>query len=466
MSDPAMTNSEISGELLITVYIPNYNYACYIERAVRSVLDQTLQSFELIIIDDGSTDNSKEVLERFIDLQRVSIIYQDNQGLLKTSNNALGLARGKYIMRLDADDYLDPHALEILAGAMERNPEVGLVFPDYFVVDEQCNVIEFTRRHEFENVSLLDQPAHGACTLIRTDAIRSLGGYNEQYSCQDGYELWLRFVKQFPVQNVNLPLFYYRKHNKSLTQNEERILKTRSLILEEAAKRDGKQIEKVIGIVPVRGSSIDSESVPLRKLGDKSLIDWTLNAAIDSNRLSQIVVTTPDDEVLKYVSNKFKDKVIPHKRSLELARINSGIEDTLTEAVESVGFSMLERSAVVVLYVESPFKKAYQIDSLIHVMEVFDTDCVLAVRPERDSFYRHKGAGLEPLYNSGVLRLEREVLFRDTGQMLAVRGSFLSSQKNIPGGKIGHLIVDPISAIRVGTNLEWEIAEMSLRCVK
>ena len=90
---------------LVTVYITNFNYGKFIKQAIESVLMQTEQSFELIIIDDGSTDNSKEIIEKYKDLKNIRIVYQKNKGLNVTNNIALRAARGKYIVRLDADDY-------------------------------------------------------------------------------------------------------------------------------------------------------------------------------------------------------------------------------------------------------------------------------------------------------------------------------------------------------------------------
>ena len=91
----------------VTVYIANHNYGRYLDQSIRTVLNQTMQDFELIIIDDGSSDNSKEVIAKHADDEKIIVIFQQNKGLNVTNNIALRTARGKYIMRLDADDYLD-----------------------------------------------------------------------------------------------------------------------------------------------------------------------------------------------------------------------------------------------------------------------------------------------------------------------------------------------------------------------
>ena len=96
---------------LITIYITNHNYGKYIKQSIESVLNQTYKNFELIIIDDGSTDNSKNVIEKYTNNKKVKIIYQNNKGLTVSNNIAIKISQGKYITRLDADDWLDPNFL-------------------------------------------------------------------------------------------------------------------------------------------------------------------------------------------------------------------------------------------------------------------------------------------------------------------------------------------------------------------
>lgn len=198
---------------LISVYITNHNYDKYLKQSIESVLDQTFQDFELLIIDDGSTDNSREIIEQYRDHPKISIIYQNNKGLNITNNIAMRASNGKYLMRLDADDFLEKEALEKMSSALESDGELGLVFPDYYYVDAEGNRTGIEQRHNFEKeVSLYDQPAHGACTMIRLQFLKELGGYNESFTCQDGYDLWIKFITHHKVSNINIPLFSYRRH--------------------------------------------------------------------------------------------------------------------------------------------------------------------------------------------------------------------------------------------------------------
>ena len=212
----------------ITVYIPSYNYAHFIDDAIESVLKQTYQDFELLIFNDGSTDNTEEVLKKYETNPKIKIIHQENIGMPKTCNKALNMAQGDYIIRLDADDIFDENILLILAKNLDQKPEIGLVYPDYFEIDEKGVFKEVIMRKKLgEEAKLLDLPAHGACTMIRKKYLKDVGGYNEQIKCQDGYDLWIRFIQKYKPYNINLPLFYYRKHSESLTAQSKKILDTR-----------------------------------------------------------------------------------------------------------------------------------------------------------------------------------------------------------------------------------------------
>ncbi len=444
---------------LVTVYITNHNYGRYVEQAIQSVLRQTLRDFELIIIDDGSTDNSREIIARYADHAQIVTIFQQNKGLNVTNNIALRAARGRYLMRLDADDYLDENALMVLAGVLERNPDVGLVFPDYFLVDESGAVLEVVRRHDFDQVTLLDQPAHGACTMIRRESLLEMSGYDESLRCQDGYDLWIRFIQHHRVQNVNLPLFYYRQHPGSLSRSEERILSARGQIISRQAQQNGRRLS-AIAVIPVRGPQLDPASTALRPLGGRPLIDWTLQAALEASRIAHVIITTPDEAILAHVEAKADPRIVTVKRDRELALPNTHIEDTLFHALAVYTQRFPTPDVLAVLYIESPFRGARHIDAAIDLLELFNTDSVIGVRPETDEFYQHDGNGLKPLRQSRLLRLERDELYRRAGQMHVVRRAFLEAQRQVVGGVVGHVVLDAQAAWRLRSEWEWGVAEM------
>lgn len=443
---------------LVTVYITNFNYGKFIKQAIESVLMQTEQSFELIIIDDGSTDNSKEIIEKYKDLKNIRIVYQKNKGLNVTNNIALRAARGKYIVRLDADDYFSPNALELLLEKLESDSMLGMVFPDYFLVDTQGEVLERQKRHDFDNeVKLFDQAAHGACTMIRVQFLREIGGYDESFSCQDGYELWVKFTSKFKVSNINEPLFYYRKHGKNLTSNEERILDTRATINSKYVKKFNKEI-KSVAIIPVRGEGNDIYKLPF---GNHTLLEEKINQALESNFITKVIVTSPDENIKQLINDKYEnlDKVSFFYRDKSKTRINVDLNSTLELIVKK--FKNLDFKAITILAIEFPFLKPSKIDDAINTMVLFDADSLISVRNTNKLLFRHNGRGMNPILGmEKFTKMEREMLyFHSGGISVSTRKNFEKNNKML-SGKVGHILLDQKSAFEINTEFDMKIATL------
>ena len=223
---------------LVTVYILNHNYKDYLDEAISSVLNQTYSNLDIIIIDNGSSDNSREILDKYRDSKKnIRIIEQDNVGLVAANNIAIEKAKGKYIIRLDADDYFHPDAISILVKTLEDSPKAVLAFPDYFEISITGSILKRIQRFNFnDQVSLHNMPAHGACTLIKLDVLKSIGGYDTSFDRQDGYYLWMKLiVGGYEVTNVNQPLFYYRQHPSSLSKDLSKLYTIRSQVIKKIA---------------------------------------------------------------------------------------------------------------------------------------------------------------------------------------------------------------------------------------
>ncbi len=461
-SQKIISKRESHDDPLITVYVTNFNYADYIEQSIESVLAQTYHNFELIIIDDGSTDHSREIISRYIERSNVRVIFQENKGLIATSNIAVHAAQGRYVMRLDADDYLDGNALLVLVNAIEQSDDIALVFPDYYYVDAGGQVTGQERRHNFQTqVTLLDQPAHGACTLIRRDCLLEVGGYSGEFTCQDGWDLWLKLTENYSVRNVNLPLFYYRRHSDNLTNDTDRLLETRAEIYKSHAKKTKRPVLKVIAVLPVRGPRIEKDSQVLAKLGDKLLIDWSVDAVLSSEMVSELIVTTPDQDVIDHLADKYGDKITIVYRDKNDALENISYAPAVKAAIERRKTSSFD--VVLELTAESPFRNTSYIDKAINVMRVHDVDKVLGVCPDDSKFYRHKGAGLEKLGNDrdvNALRYEREYLYRQCGGIMLAKKHCYSASHNSEAEKKGHIILSDKAATRVRDFFENKVAEL------
>jgi len=120
------SDAPISTAALVSVVLPAYNCPAYLGMAIKSILDQTFENYEFIIIDDGSTDNTPEIIQTFID-PRIRFFQQQNQGLAATLNRGIELARGKYIARMDQDDISMPERLAKQVKYLDSHPECGMI---------------------------------------------------------------------------------------------------------------------------------------------------------------------------------------------------------------------------------------------------------------------------------------------------------------------------------------------------
>lgn len=445
---------------LVSVYITNYNYERFIEESIESVFSQSMVDWELIIIDDGSTDNSKEIIERYRANEKVTIIYQQNKGLNITNNVAMRVARGKYLMRLDADDYLAPDALEKMTSILEADDELGLVFPDYFYVDAEGHITGEEKRHNFEKeVSLYDQPAHGACTMIRLSFLKKIGGYNESFTCQDGYDLWLKFITHYSVRNVTEPLFYYRRHGSNLTTNEERILETRRAI--KKTFLDLHSVENSgIMIIPARNTRIKGQSIPL--FGDESgnLLTRKVETGLGAKTISRVYVISEDNDILNFARQHYKheDRVKVLERPAQLAGPNQTLGATVQLAVDHAGSEAYAFQYVMTAALDFPFVDSEILDDVINTIELFKSDSVLSLRPDNKMYYRHTGHTLEPILDQEKFtKLEREALYRAAGGVMAsTRESFVKHGK-INAGVMSYVMVDETSAFGIFSEFDFRI---------
>ncbi len=442
-------------EPLITIYITNHNYGKYIKQSIDSVLNQTYQNFEIIIIDDGSTDNSKNIIEKYKNDKKVRIIYQNNKGLTVSNNIAIKVCKGEYITRLDADDWLDPNFLKIMIDTAINNKNSAMIFCNYYLTNSKGQVIDQFYRHEFKKVKLMDQPAHGACSLIKTKILKEIGGYDEQFNCQDGVDLWFKIIRKHKVNNVNLPLFYYRQHNKSLTKNVENIYKTRDRILSKHTKNK-ETFNNILAIIPVRGENYGEREVALKKINKIPIIQKLIIELQKTPHIKKILVSSPDQEILKNVNKKFRNKVIIHKREAKFARLNTSINETLISSIKKVKTKKFRPDLILVVNVVCPFLNHQNFESAINLIKIFNTDEVIAVKKENDNFYYHNGKGLKSFQNNNNLSLEREEVFREIGGMHLIKTQRIGKKNNT----IGHIFLNDKSSFKIKSNKDIILADI------
>ena len=446
---------------LLTVYITNYNYGKYIKQSIESVLVQTFQDFELFIIDDGSVDDSKEIIEQYRNNPKINIIYQQNKGLNVTNNIAMRASVAKYIMRLDADDFLTPDALEIMVSTLENDTDLGLVFPDYYYTNDDGIITGEEIRHDFDkDVSLFDQPAHGACTMIRLENLRMLGGYNESFTCQDGYDLWIKFIMHYKVTNINKPLFYYRRHGNNLTGNEERILSTRKKIKETYVESFKLITPKTVAIIPVRNTFINKINWPLYKNSNhNTILELALEKLENSKKIDWIVVTSSDKEILDFIESKKTNfsKLLIIKRPFQLSKSGETLNSTFNFILDTLFQKQIYPEAILSFSLDYPFVTTDIVDDAINTLTIFKADSLISVRLDNKMYFQHTGHGLIPILEQDKFtRLEREALYKSHGGIMLSKVDNFKKNGKILTGKIGHIIVD--EKVSFGVFTEWDFS--------
>lgn len=446
----------------VTVYIASFNYGKYIREAIESVLRQSYDSWELIVIDDGSSDETPSVLRQYQEMSRVRIFTNDrNEGLTRTSNKAISLAQGEYVVRLDADDYFDENALLVMTHVLDTRPEIALVYPDYYVVSEDGEIIRLERRSKVDlEVELLDLPAHSACSMLRKSHFLELGGYNETIRWQDGYDLWIRLIQKYPVYNVNLPLFYYRRHHGSLTTYTDRILKTRHQIKRDFVEKNNYPKLSMLAIIPVRGVEVmNGTPLALRPIARKPLMDYTIETAIASAVFDRIVVTSDDNDVISHASSNYPVQTVYRDR--ELARPHSPIEPTVLHTLKTLKDEGFTPDAVALLFVNSPLREARHIQMAVDALQIYDCDSVISVREDDSYFYRRGKHGLESLVKERKLRQERDIFYADTGAVGISKTSVITPESFF-GRRTGHIIMTKEESFQIDSEFEFWLVEQIL----
>jgi len=216
---------------LVSVLVPCYNYANFVGEALTSVLEQDYPNFELIVVDDGSTDDSASVIERTIEAskpgsraRRVLFVKQENQGVSAALNTALALAEGEFVATFDADDIMPQGRLAVQAAYLSEHPEVGCLGGVAIRIDEQGALLpkkdkkREVRRYDFDRALAEALVVGGNIAVYRRDAMIAVGGYDPAIRVQD-FQMTLKIAHEGYFVDI-LPeiVTLYRKHPDSLSK--------------------------------------------------------------------------------------------------------------------------------------------------------------------------------------------------------------------------------------------------------
>ena len=197
-----------------SIIITNYNNAPFLGRAIRSCLKQT-EKAEVVVVDDCSTDDSQTIMYEFGDkIQRVFL--SENTGVAHASNEGIKASSGDYIMRVDSDDYINPHTVSIFSQVLEWNKDIGFVYGDLLTVDNREKI---TGRIDINTLDLLLR--YGAGIMFRKSYLEAIGLYNKKLRNAEDYDLIKRYIKNWDGFHLPLPLYRHRRHENNMTNDEE-----------------------------------------------------------------------------------------------------------------------------------------------------------------------------------------------------------------------------------------------------
>lgn len=231
-------------EPTVTVAIPVYNAELYLREALESVLSQSYEDFEVIVINDGSTDGSLAILREYeASDSRVRVISRDNMGLITTLNEIIDNARGDYIARMDADDICMPDRFERQIKFLKENPQVVCVGSKTLLIDDRGYPI--CPFHESKDHLAADAANMAGKTsichptaMMRREAVIRVGGYHKKYKHAEDIDLWLRLAETGEIYSMGEILLKYRQHLDSIGYREtEAQLNSIRMAIEDAMVR-------------------------------------------------------------------------------------------------------------------------------------------------------------------------------------------------------------------------------------
>ena len=205
-----------SKSLKISVVVPAWNEATRIERSLASILSQTMQDFELIVVDDGSADETSTVAETVLaGRPNAKVLRKTNGGTGSALNLGFRMARGEYLTWWSADSWVEPNWLEVLNACLDQNPEVVMAYGDWMSFDEVTGTTQTNPVPEYDKNLLRKRCFVGPCWLFRGSAKKAAGEYLEE-PCED-YDMHLRLSEVGPFKRVPHVLGTWRNHPMNVT---------------------------------------------------------------------------------------------------------------------------------------------------------------------------------------------------------------------------------------------------------
>jgi glycosyltransferase involved in cell wall biosynthesis len=450
---------------LFTLYIISQNYGKFVDQAIQSVVEQSFADWELFLIDNGSNDNSYEIMNRYTPYSNIECLQVDDLSIAKIANLVISKARGKYIMRLDADDFLDSRALEIFLIELKKNSTLDMIFPDYFLVNEDGNILSLEIRESLPSIdSYKSIPPNGACSVWKLDTLKQIGGYDERLSAQDGLDVWIRAnenLENFAFLNLNLPLFYYRRHGQNLTTRHSRIFSARQSIKRRHRSSDSKG---VLALIPCR-SRFDfvSNSWSLSIDGSSTLLEQSIRELSQSEYVNEIVVAGDSLEIqneTETLAKRYSKVPISFFYRNNIVDIKSRDLFNFLKTIQQDYEVFSKFEVFVIKFPLAPFVTADLIDEVVDTMQFEGTDSSCLVTKISGAVLKRGRFGVDLLSLPSNVNSFYESYFRHSNSLFALRADNLlknslwgSSTSYIEGLELSDFVIDSEVKLRIAKGI-------------
>ena len=219
-------NTKVDLSKKVSIIMPVYNGEEYVEVAIDSIRNQSYKNWELILINDGSTDNTENIINQYADSRLKYIKNETNLGLIATLNKAISFCDGEYIARMDADDICEKERLSKQVNFLDKNPSIAMCGTNAIVIDEhgnkKGNIVNVSSNDYIQINLLFSVPIVHPTVMFRSQILRNYQ-YNPIYKHIEDYELWCRIADEYKICNLSSKLLEYRWHtsNVSVLHNKQ-----------------------------------------------------------------------------------------------------------------------------------------------------------------------------------------------------------------------------------------------------
>lgn len=439
----------------VCVYILNKNYGLFLERAIKSVLFQNHTDIQIIIIDDGSTDNSQDIIDEYSHKYNIQIhINSSSIGLVKNANIARRLCSKKYILRLDADDILLPGAISSLYLAAEGDADVSMVFGNYNIVDHNENIIKRRIRLSIVNeVETLGTTCHGACCLINAQSLNEINGYNETFDRQDGLYVFHSFKSRgYKIINIPNIIFNYTQHDASLSRNKAAIHETRSHILNYIAGEHCTNYQnKFVAVFPLSNLTL----VATEYGGTRPLIKQ-IKAEVEFLRTSmsieKFVIITDRKDVLNCHKDLDGINIIGVIKETDTTLYDNNLSKKISNILLQLKYPL--SSEIIIRNIDFRYTSFFYYRSCMAFKSLYSYyKTVLTVQKLDGTIYQNERDTLKPLFDHSKISFEKHDIFLRAG------GISIHRLESLIEGFGNNLDISPMYGIEIVDNSAFHVSQ-------